>query len=111
MNGFQYRLAGHQKASRRARGERQATNSGGFNSGQGRDEQISTATTILAELIASDAAWLMILNGAIDYGIQTTPKYVLCGAGLKPVIKALRLLKLPLASFLDVLVAPHARAC
>src|SRR6266581_4546215 len=41
---------------------------------QGGDEQISTATRILAEVIASDAAWLMVFNGAIDHIIQNNPK-------------------------------------
>jgi hypothetical protein len=41
---------------------------------KGGDEQISTATRILAEVIASDAAWLMVFNGAIDYIIQNNPK-------------------------------------
>src|SRR5262245_55429445 len=38
------------------------------------DEQISTATRILAEVIAGDAAWLMVFNGAIDHIIQNNPK-------------------------------------
>jgi hypothetical protein len=37
---------------------------------KGGDQQISTATRILAEVIASDAAWLMVFNGAIDHIIQ-----------------------------------------
>jgi hypothetical protein len=41
---------------------------------KGGDEQISTATRILAEVIASDAAWLMVFNGAIDHIIQNNPK-------------------------------------
>jgi hypothetical protein len=38
---------------------------------KGGDQQISTATTILAEVIASDAAWLMVFNGAIDFTSST----------------------------------------
>jgi len=41
---------------------------------KGGDEQISTATRILAEVIASDAAWLLVFNGAIDHIIQNNPK-------------------------------------
>src|SRR5262245_41148774 len=37
---------------------------------KGGDDQVSTATRILAEVIASDAAWLMVFNGAIDHIIQ-----------------------------------------
>jgi hypothetical protein len=33
---------------------------------------------IPAEVIASDAAWLMVFNGAIDHIIQINPKCVLC---------------------------------
>jgi hypothetical protein len=32
------------------------------------------ATRILAEVIASDASWLMVFNGAIDHIIQNNPK-------------------------------------
>ena len=32
------------------------------------------ATRILAEVVASDAAWLVVFNGAIDYVIQNNPK-------------------------------------
>jgi hypothetical protein len=41
---------------------------------KGGDEQISTATRILAEVIASDASWLMAFNSAIDHVIQNNPK-------------------------------------
>src|SRR5215831_17505330 len=41
---------------------------------KGGDQQVSTATRILAEVIASDAAWLMVFNGAIDHIIQNNPK-------------------------------------
>src|SRR5215510_6486355 len=40
---------------------------------KGGDEQISTATRILAEVIASDASWLMAFNNAIDHIIQNNP--------------------------------------
>src|SRR5215475_13433632 len=38
---------------------------------KGGDDQISTATRILAEVIASDASWLMAFNTAIDHIIQS----------------------------------------
>jgi hypothetical protein len=47
---------------------------GGLIADKGGDEQISTATRILAEVIASDAAWLVVFNGAIDHIIQNNPK-------------------------------------
>jgi hypothetical protein len=46
----------------------------GLISDKGGDQQVSTATRILAEVIASDAAWLMVFNGAIDHIIQNNPK-------------------------------------
>jgi len=41
---------------------------------KGGDGQVSTATRILAEVIASDAAWLVVFNGAIDHIIQSNQK-------------------------------------
>jgi hypothetical protein len=41
---------------------------------KGGDQQVSTATRILAEVIASDAAWLVVFNGAIDHIIQSNQK-------------------------------------
>jgi hypothetical protein len=41
---------------------------------KGGDDQISTATRILAEVIASDASWLMAFNNAMDYVMQNNPK-------------------------------------
>src|SRR5439155_19722154 len=44
----------------------------GLISDKGGDGQISTATRILAEVIASDAARLMVFNGAIDQSKSAT---------------------------------------
>ena len=41
---------------------------------KGGDDQISTATRILAEVIASDATWLMVFNRAIDRIIANNQK-------------------------------------
>jgi len=41
---------------------------------KGGDQQISTATRILAEVIASDAAWLMAFNKATDDVLQKNQK-------------------------------------
>ena len=41
---------------------------------KGGDQQVSTATRILAEVIAPDAAWLVVFNGAIDHIIQSNQK-------------------------------------
>jgi len=39
-----------------------------------RDGQISTATRIPAEFVASDASWFAVFNGAIDCVIQNNEK-------------------------------------
>jgi hypothetical protein len=41
---------------------------------KGGGDQISTATRILAEVIASDASWLMAFNSAIDHILQSNQK-------------------------------------
>ena len=41
---------------------------------KGGEAQISTATRILAEVIAADAAWLVVFNQAIDNVIANNPK-------------------------------------
>jgi hypothetical protein len=41
---------------------------------KGGNQQISTATRILEEVIASDAAWLVVFNGAIEHIIQSNQK-------------------------------------
>src|SRR5262249_2148884 len=46
----------------------------GLISDKGGEGQISTATRILAEVIASDAAWLMVFNRAIDCIISNNHK-------------------------------------
>ncbi len=46
----------------------------GSKSDKGGDGQISTATRILAEVIASDATWLMVFNRAIDRIITNNHK-------------------------------------
>jgi 50S ribosomal subunit-associated GTPase HflX len=38
----------------------------GLISDKGGEDQVSTATRVLAEVIASDATWLMVFNRAID---------------------------------------------
>jgi len=75
MNAFKHGLAAIQKrqkesvlpSRRRLSGSRflKADIGGG---------QVSTATKILAEVIASDAAWLMVFNSAIEHIIQNNPK-------------------------------------
>src|SRR4030095_12576248 len=56
--------------SNRTRGDCQAANYGGLNSGQGLKRSNKHSHQDLAEVIASDASWLMVFNGAIDHIIQ-----------------------------------------
>src|SRR5215813_12669611 len=79
MNAFKHGLAAIQK--RREEGIPTEHEEGirrqildGLIADKGGDDQVSTATRILAEVIASDAAWLMVFNGAIDHIIQNNPK-------------------------------------
>jgi hypothetical protein len=79
MNAFQARACAIQK-----RREESATTEheervwqqilDGLIADKGGDQQISTATRILAKVIASDAAWLMVFNCVIDHIIQNNPK-------------------------------------
>ena len=46
----------------------------GLISDKGGDDQISTATRILAQVIAGDATWLMSFNRAIDNVLKTNAK-------------------------------------
>jgi hypothetical protein len=79
MNAFKHGLAAIQKRREESvtteyeEGVRQQILDG-LIADKGGGEQISTATRILAEVIASDAAWLMVFNGAIDHIIQNNPK-------------------------------------
>jgi hypothetical protein len=78
MNAFKHGLAAIQK--RREEGiptEHENVRQqilDGLIADKGGDEQISTTTRILAEVIARDAAWLIVFNGAIDHIIQNNPK-------------------------------------
>ena len=81
MNAFKHGLAAIQK-----RREESVTTEHGENvrqqilegliadKGGGGDQEVSTATRILAEVISSDAALLMVFNGAIDHITQNNPK-------------------------------------
>jgi len=79
MNAFKHGLAAIQKrreesiTTEHEEGVRQQILDG-LIADKGGDQQISTATRILAEVIASDAAWLMVFNSAIDYVIQKQPE-------------------------------------
>jgi hypothetical protein len=79
MNAFKHGLAAIQKrreesvATEYEDGVRQQILDG-LIADKGGDDQVSTATRILPEVIASDASWLMVFNGAIDHIIQNNPK-------------------------------------
>ena len=79
MNAFKHGLAAIEKKqeagllSSSDEGVRQQILDG-LISDKGGDDQISTATRILAEIIASDATWLMVFNRAIDRIIANNHK-------------------------------------
>jgi hypothetical protein len=79
MNAFKHGLAAIQKrreesiATDHEEGVRQQILQG-LITDKGGDAQVSTATRILAEVIAFDAAWFVVFNGAIDYVISNNPK-------------------------------------
>ena len=79
MNAFKHGLASIEKRREEGVPTRHEENVRqqileGLIADKGGDDQISTATRILAEVIASDASWLMAFNSAIDYVIQNNPK-------------------------------------
>src|SRR5262245_54032481 len=79
MNAFKHGLAAIQKRREESVTTEHEENVrqqivDGLIADKGGNDQVSTATRILAEVIASDAAWLMVFNGAIDHIIQNNPK-------------------------------------
>jgi hypothetical protein len=79
MNAFKHGLAALQKRREETITTEQEENVrqqilDGLIADKGGEEQVSTATRILAEVIASDATWPMVFNGAIDHIIQNNPK-------------------------------------
>src|SRR5215467_6385762 len=79
MNAYKHGLAAIQKrreesiTTEHEEGVRQQILEG-LIADKGGDDQVSTATRILAEVIASDASWLMAFNNAIDHVIQSNQK-------------------------------------
>jgi hypothetical protein len=79
MNAFKHGLASIQKRREESVPTQHEENVRqqileGLIADKGGDDQISTATRILAEVIASDASWLMAFNTAIDHIIQSNQK-------------------------------------
>ena len=76
MNAFKHGLAAIQKRREESVPTEHEENVrqqilDGLIADKGGDDQISTATRILAEVIASDASWLMAFNSAIDHIIRS----------------------------------------
>src|SRR5262249_2428746 len=76
MNAFKHGLASIQKRREEGVSTQHEENVRqqileGLIADKGGDDQISTATRILAEVIASDASWLMAFNSATDHVIQS----------------------------------------